>query len=272
MERIVNRRRLIAASATVGSGLLLRSAFAADACGPALAGGIADRSSAPRNGRDVLCQIPALASAARYVTRFDRTENPIDEGGRWVNGGETGLDWHDAKSVNGVAHATALSGVKHRYDDSIAVLKSVFSADQYAQGTVFRSAAYSPPSKHEIELLLRFEIRPHSARGYEVLWGHDGDFAIVRWNGHLGDFTVLAGSGRPALGGRGLGPGRALDGDVLRAEISGNVIRVYKNRGLVFVAPPDATWTTGQPGLGFWPISGSVPQRYGWKAYEAGSL
>jgi len=255
MERSLNRRRMIAVSATMASGLLSRSSVAADTCA----------------GRDVLCG-PPPPLAARYVTRFDRTENPIDEGGRWINGGATGLDWHDAKSVNGIAHATAFSGVKHRYDDSIAVLKSAFGADQYAQGTVFRSPAYSPPSKHEIELLLRFEIRPHSARGYEVLWGHDGDFAIVRWNGRLGDFTVVAGSGHPALGGRGLGPGRALDGDVLRAEIAGNVIRVYKNRALVFVAPPDATWTTGQPGMGFWPISGSVPQRYGWKAYEAGSL
>jgi len=216
--------------------------------------------------------LPARPLVQRYVTRFDRNQNPIDEDGRWINGGTTGLDWHDAKSVNGVAHATALSGVKHRYDDSIAVLNSDFGPDQYAQGIVYRSPGYSPPSKHEIELLLRFEIRGHSARGYEVLWGHDGDFAIVRWNGPRGNFTVMAGLDHPELGGEGGGPGRAVDGDVLRAEIAGNVIRVYKNHRLVFVAPPDATWTTGQPGLGFWPISGSVPQRYGWKAFEAGSL
>jgi len=236
----MKRRHLIVASAVIANGVVSRPA----------------RTAFP----------------SRYVTRFDRTENPLSEGGRWLNGKAAGLDWHDAKSVGGVAQASALSGISHRYDDSIAALSGTFAPDQYAQGTVFRSPGYSPLSKHEIELLLRFQISEHRARGYEVLWGHDGDFAIVRWNGRLGDFTIVAEKTRPELGGHGPGPGIAVDGDVLRAEIAGDVIKVYKNGGLVFVGPPNPTWTTGQPGLGFWPISGAALHRYGWKTYEAGSL
>jgi hypothetical protein len=171
-----------------------------------------------------------------------------------------------------VAQASELSGITHRYDDSIAVLTSAFTADQYAQGIVFRSPGYSPPARHEVELLLRFQISAHRARGYEVLWGHNGEFAVVRWNGKLGDFTIVAALDSPELGGYGPGPGVAVDGDVLRAEIVGAVVRVYKNGRLVFIAPPNDTWTTGQPGIGFWPTPGSTLQRYGWKSYEAGSL
>jgi len=57
---------------------------------------------------------------------------------------------------------------------------------------------------------------------------------------------------------------------VLRAEIAGNVITVYKNGVLVATGPPDSTWTGGQPGIGFWPVDASTPGSYGWKGFTAG--
>jgi hypothetical protein len=42
----------------------------------------------------------------------------------------------------------------------------------------------------------------------------------------------------------------ASDGDVLRAEITGDTIRVYKNGSLV-ASVSDSTYATGQPGMGF---------------------
>lgn len=205
----------------------------------------------------------------RYETEFVAAENPLSEGGIWVCGKVVGLDWNNPQSVSGRACASVRSGASgSRYDDSIAHLsrsRVAVRENQYAQGTVYRAPGYSPTgSKHEIELLLRFEITAHGARGYEVLWGHDGDFAIVRWNGPLGDYT--------ALGVNGPGPGVAVDGDVLRAEIDGNLIMVYKNGSLVGTSPPNSTWTDGQPGLGFWPVDSSTPASYGWSRFEAGSL
>ena len=208
-------------------------------------------------------------AADRYATDFAATENPLSEAGRLVCGKAVGLDWNNPLSLSGRACASVRSGASgSRYDDSIAHLSSSLVAvreDQYAQGTVYRASGYSPASsKHEIELLLRFEITAHGARGYEILWGHDGDFAIVRWNGPLGDYTDL--------GVNGPGPGVAVDGDVLRAEMTGNLIMVYKNGLLVGTSPPNSTWKVGQPGLGFWPVDSSTPANYGWTRFEAGSL
>ena len=163
-----------------------------------------------------------------------------------------------------------LSGDPNRYNDSIAHLNGTFAANQYAQGTVYRAAGYNPsPSKHEVELLLRFQITPHGARGYEIGWGISGYLFVVRWNGNLGNYTAIYDPGDP-----GIGP--AVDGDVLRAEIVGNIIKIFKNGSLV--ATVDVTsmggtvWGSGQPGMGFWPVDNASIDKYGWRTYQAGNL
>jgi len=39
-----------------------------------------------------------------YITSFPLTENPISEGGKWINGLTTGLDWSDVRTVSGIAY------------------------------------------------------------------------------------------------------------------------------------------------------------------------
>jgi len=197
------------------------------------------------------------------------TENPISEGGRWINGKAVGLNWNNVQTVPGKGYASVLSGsTGSRYDDSIAHLSTSFatySPNQYAQGAVFRAAGYNPgASGHEVELLLRFQITANNARGYEVLWGHSGYLAIVRWNGPLGSYTPLYDPGVGSIS-------VPLDGDVLRAEIIGDTITVYKN-GLLVATVSDSTYATGQPGMGFWPIDGATAANLGWKSYQAGNL
>ena len=209
-------------------------------------------------------------SASAYSTGFAVTENPISEGGRWVNGKTDGVDWNDVQTVPGKAYAADFVGGGSRYNDPIAHLNAsfrTFASNQYAEGIVFRAPGYrNPDDKHEVELLLRFEIAANSARGYEVLWGQDGEIFVVRWNGPLGNYTTLGGVRDP-------GPGPAVDGDVLRAEIVGNEITVCKNGDVVIVvSDPDSTWVDGQPGIGFWPTAGSTLEDYGWMHYEAGDL
>lgn len=212
----------------------------------------------------------APAKPPPYLTRFGAAENPIDEGGRWVNGKAVGLDWNDVRTADGRAHAAGFVGTTkpQRYADPIAHLKTRFGPDQYAQGTVFRVPGYkNRKDKHEVELLLRFSISPHGARGYEVLWGQDGGVCVVRWNGPLGDYTLLGQCTQdsPAA--------EAVDGDVLRAEIVGNVIHVFRNGKAVLTSvDPEARWAEGQPGMGFWPTPGAELGAYGWKAFEAGGL
>jgi len=205
-----------------------------------------------------------VSGGSSYSTGFPQTENPISEGGMWIGGKAVGVDWNNVQTVPGKAYASVLSGSPNRYNDSIAQLNTTFTANQFAQGTVYRAAGYSPTGGHEVELLLRFQITPQNARGYEVLWGHQGYLAIVRWNGPLANYTTLYDSGNP-----GIGP--AVDGDVLRAEIVGSTIRVYKNGSLV-ASVSDSTWTSGQPGIGFWPVDDATIDKYGWRSYQAGSL
>ena len=178
-----------------------------------------------------------------------------------------GLSWNNVQTQPGLAFAAQFVGLSSsRYDDCIAILNSpTFNADQYVQATVSRVPGYrNPIDKHEIELLLRFQITPNGARGYEILWGQDGEIYVVRWNGPLGSYTALGSiPDAPA--------NMAVNGDVLRAEIVGSVIRVYRNAILV-LSVTDTTYTTGQPGMGFWPTAGSTLSSYGWKNYLAGSL
>ena len=221
-------------------------------------------------GTSVNTPCPA-APGSSYSTSFASTENPISEGGKWVNGEANGQNWSNVQTGSGNAYASRLvdaNGVC-RYCDPIAhVSKSfiTFNPNQYAQGTVHRVPGYSNvPCCHEIELLLRFDITAGNARGYEILWSQDGWMFIVRWNGPQSDYSELQSSGGPVA--------VAVDGDVLRAEIgSDNIIRVYRNGALVLTGPPDATFPTGQPGMGFWPTPGATVSSYGWKDYVAGNL
>jgi len=204
-------------------------------------------------------------ASGTYMTNFPLTENPISESGVWVRGGVEGLDWNNPKTAAG--HATA-SVAASRYNDCIAhPNRPSFHADQYAQGTVYLANGYTGNGgKHAVELLLRFSISAHDARGYEVLWDTSGGIAVVRWNGPPGNFTSLWTGPAP----------KPVDGDVLRAEIAGRVISVYRNGSRL--ATIDVTsqggtvWSSGQPGIGFWPVDGAIPENFGWKSFEAASL
>jgi hypothetical protein len=255
-EGWMKRIDLLAALALIAGALLSGGARSAVPCPPSpvtVAGGSSATTACP-------------SSVTVYSTNFSLTENPISEGGKWVNGKAIGRNWNDVKTAPNQAFASILSGATgSRYDDSIAHLSTSFapfSANQFAQGTAYRAAGYS--ASHEVELLLRFKISANNARGYEVLWGATGYLAIVRWNGPLGDYTPLYDPGLP-----GIGP--PVDGDVLRAEIVGSTIKVYKN-GTLVATVSNATWTDGQPGMGFWPVDGATPQNFGWKNYTAGNL
>jgi len=251
---------LLAASTMVWSTWALQAGSANPEC--------TNRSAQPggRKEDSRRCQ-PASAS---YSTTFQRSENPLSEDGRWTTGKATGILWNDVQTARGRAFASNHVGAGKvlRYADPIAHLNTSFGPDQFAMGTVFRLPNYkNTRDKHEVELLLRFKISPNLARGYEVLWGQDGGICVVRWNGPLAGYTQL-GDCSPDMP-----SAEAVDGDVLRAEITGNRVSVFRNGKLVLTASdPNATWNDGQPGIGFWPTKGASLEGYGWRAFTAGSL
>ena len=204
---------------------------------------------------------PTPSSPHTYTTQFPLTENPISEGGNWVNGGAVGLNWTNVRTIGGLAIGTE-SG-SGGYDDSTAVLAGDWNTNQTAQATV-HTVNQDSDVYEEVELRLRTTIAPHSITGYEINFRctHDGSqyVQIVRWNGPFGSFTVVSDtSSTPGLH----------NGDTVKATIQGSTISVYLNGALVLEGT-DSTYTTGSPGIGFFLSGGTgVNADYGFTSFTA---
>lgn len=199
---------------------------------------------------------PLEGTPTTYSTTFPSAENPISEGGKWLGGATDGTVYSDVRTSVGKAYASHFitPGVND-YTDDIAVLKDTVAdpgPDQYAEVTIFRDAAYTPPSSHEIQIHLRASCNPAGPLylpTYEILLPWGGTFGqIVYQPGNLGGFSVLSptGAGYSALS----------TGDVVRAKIVGNVITVYVN-GAEAMTVSHSSITDGQPGMGFYVTAGS---------------
>ena len=234
------------------AGLLLVTAFG---CGEALPTG-------PPPGPD-----PRKSS---FQTTFPLDENPIAEGGEWVNGQLLGLDWSDVRT-NGQGRAWGLQ-TGAQYADATALLTGSWPADQYAEATVYLDVLGPPRCHQEVELRLRSAVGAHLNRGYEIYWqvGQTSTayVAVARWHGPFGQFLRIA-----KLMGTQYG---VVTGDVVRAEIVGSTIRAYRN-GVLLVQVTDTTWTDGAPGVGF-NLENSqtgcpgTNADYGFTRFEAGSM
>jgi hypothetical protein len=176
-----------------------------------------------------------------YSTAFPLTENPISEGGNWINGQTTGLDWHDMSTTPGLAigHQSGSS-----YTDGTALLTGSWGPTQTVEALVH---AVNPQDScyQEVEMRLRSTLTPHSCTGYEISFKatktSGAYLIIVRWNGKVGDFTYLLNDTGAQYG--------VTEGDVVKATIVGNVITAYLN-GTPMGTATDATYTTGSPGMG----------------------
>jgi hypothetical protein len=187
----------------------------------------------------ILC---ARGFSQTFTTRFEGSENPISENGKWQN---EGIDWTYIQTQNGLAYGTQTgtnTGI-YKYNDSFAHL-SGFPPDQEAWGEV-RIANPKASCIQELEILLRWTSSPHRTTGYECfarcVSNGSSYVQIVRWDGPLGKFTYLADM-------RGTNYGLK-NGDILKASIIGNLIMVYVN-GVEKAHAVDDSFKTGNPGIG----------------------
>jgi hypothetical protein len=227
---------------------------------------------------------PAAEPARSYRTRFRQDEDPLSEGGIWVNGRKDGLDWVDVKVRSGVAYGavsrmtaaerrvqqgnlepgtSAPTAAEGDYDDPTAVLGGAWGGNQHARARVF-SRNQTEDYFQEVEIRLRSTIRPHYCAGYEVFWrclkNENAYVEIARWNGKIGDFTSLA-----RLAGSQYG---AQDSDLVEATIFGNVITGFKN-GVQVIEATDDTYSEGSPGIGFNFGVGNTNVDHGFTYFEA---
>lgn len=225
--------------------------------------------------------VTSAAPSNDFITNFPAAEVPISQGGIWTLGGTDGLDWQDVDTHIGEAYGHYFAGGTFyggEFDDPIAHLKTsyrTFANNQFAQGTAHVTGGYTPNTSHEIELLLRFAITAHNARGYETLWQHDGFLVFVCWNGPRAD-PSNSNNGYTQLGSP-VNIGVAVHGDVLKVQIIGTVLTAFLNGSQVHTydtASDPTKWSSGQPGMGFWPRSGGnvVLDGRGWQSFRAGDL
>ena len=203
------------------------------------------------------------ASVRSYSTRFLADEEPISEGGIWLNGRSDGIDWADVVSKDGRAYGalTRMAIAEQRaeqgnlgdsdaapvgdYDDPTAVLAGRWGPNQHAKAVVF-SRNQTEKYFQEIEIRLRSTIEPHVCNGYEIFWRclktENAYSEIVRWNGKVGDFTSLARKVGLEFG--------VQDGDLVEATIIGNEIKGFVN-GVEVISAVDDAFQNGSPGIGF---------------------
>jgi len=190
-----------------------------------------------------------------YTTNFAHAENPVGEGGNWLNGKTDGLDWTDVRTTPGFAFGTEIGGNRpdpQKYDDSTALLKGNWGPDQTLQATV-HSVNPNQDGKvwEEVELRLRSSISPHQCTGYEVMFRcskiSKAYCNIARWEGALGKFTYLKKTEGSQYG--------VKDGDVVKASMIGTVLTVYIN-GVQIIQISDDKFPSGNPGIGFF-LSGA---------------
>ena len=210
-------------------------------------------------------------SQGTYTSTFPLTENPISEGGHWINGATVGLDWQNVQTSSGRAYGTQ-TGSSGQFDDSVAVLTGTWGPDQTVEGMAFTRNDGIGVGNEEVEIRLRTSVSPHVCTGYEINFSTAKGSStasyiqIVRWNGALGDFTYLN-----AIGGILYG---VSNGDVLKATITGTspaIITAYLNGRPVLQATDPNPFTSGSPGIGFWNSSGlqSVNSDYGFRNFFA---
>lgn len=223
----------------------------------------------------LLSLIGCRVNATSYTTTFSgANENPISEGGNWINGQATGKSWSDCAVLSHIAYGaqTTENPNGNPFNDSTAVLSGAWGPNQAASGTVSfdRSGALNNQFL-EIELRLNSSITTSNCTGYEI------DFSaniaptrhwyavIVRWNGPFNNFTQIAETNTVAQN-------SLFDlhtGDILSATNSNGTIKVYIN-GTNVLTGTDTTYTGGSPGIGF-DLAGnhSFGSAYGFTAFNA---
>jgi hypothetical protein len=193
----------------------------------------------------------AVGTHGPYATTFSRPENPISEGGQWLNGKADGLDWTDVRTTLGFAFGTEIGGNRpdpQKYDDSTALLKGTWGPDQTVEAKVH---AVNPNQDgkvwEEVELRLRSSISPHNCTGYEVMFRctkiPQAYCNIARWEGPLGKFTMLKETRGSEY--------RVKDGDVVKATMIGKTLSVYIN-DVRMIQLSDDKFASGNPGVGYY--------------------
>ena len=185
----------------------------------------------------LLVSTAILANGQTYTTHFPLTENPISEGGHWVNG-ETVCSTTPGLAIG---HEDGI----HDYTDALALLTGDWGTDQSVMANVY-SINQNDACYEEVEIHLRGKLLSSGFQGYEVAWKctktSNAYLIIVRVDSS-NSFTILANLSGAQYG--------VDNGDSVRAQMIGKTITVYTN-GVQKAQVTDVNaYGSGNPGMGF---------------------
>ncbi len=201
-----------------------------------------------------------------YATSFRNDENPIMEGGGWVNAGNCGnaarcrgAGGSNVRTIAGLAFGTQPGALPPPYNDSAALVTGDWGSDQFVQVVVWWNGASGTNSDYdEVEIRLRGTLAKDWCRGYNIncrvgTASSNSYIQMGRFNGPPDDFTPPFAELH--------GPSAACqNGDVLTGTVVGNIITAYIN-GRRVIQAIDSAITSGSPGLGFY-RAGTHAQNY----------
>lgn len=224
----------------------------------------------------VLVGVAGASASPIYTTNFLGTENPLSEGGAWAHGPATG--WANVQKSGGEAFGTQTgTGTGNAgFNDSYTLLTN-FSPNVTETATIkidpnVASGGEGVGFTHEVELLFRMKATATTTRGYEMNFDSNGNVTLVRWNGAMGDYTVLATGNRPF--------GRLIQtGDVFSATANNRTLTASINgiQVLSFTDTVSSVFADGAAGIGFFirdttPATQAFNAEYGFTSFTGVDL
>lgn len=189
-----------------------------------------------------------------FLTSFKGTENPISEGGIWINGGSVGLDWQNCRTTPGFAFGAGPSA-SPPYDDPTAVLSGSWGQTQTVEGIVRIDSL--PGVNAEVELRLLTTITANRIVGYEVLFSITTNpyVEIMRWDGGTTLPYFFSVTGGSVLGAQPLVTGNWVKATVTAAGLLSAYVD-YGSGYTLICSGTDTTYRGGAPGIGFFQHAG----------------
>lgn len=178
--------------------------------------------------------IPPQASGS-YTTNFPVAENPVSEGGLWLGGDTHAILFGDAQAFPsnrcGASNFISASGA---LEDSLMIINPAMvdpGPDHFVRITIHRQAGYTPPSSHEIELLLRADA---TGKLYECLFPFGAtNGVIVHQSGANPGWTYVNNVTGPGFHN---GQRDLQHGDIVEARITGQGANIKID---VYTSAPD---------------------------------
>jgi hypothetical protein len=206
------------------------------------------------------------AIALTYTTDFPLSENPLSEGGNWINGKATGILWSNCAVTNAgsLHYAYGLQSGTNGYDDSLACLTGTWGPTQSLDITLYcTNKQTASPDYEEIEYGLCCTISNRSFTGYlmDVCLGSDTGYIEVGMahNAQLYPTGWTSWTGNNVYGSQYV----VTNGSTIHAAITNNVISIYLNGRLVSKSTNNSGYyppSNGAPLIGFFHQSGNRHQ------------